>query len=130
MEELYISNSDKNLYGMRFNHFKVIGKGEESIGHNIMWMCRCDCGRTVYVRLSELLNGRAKSCGCCRYHSRKPKNFIHVWISKDDQDIVKALERVENAGDYIKQLIREDIARKELDYTQSTSEDGTNIWQF
>ena len=55
---------DKNLCGTRINHFKVIGSNEEKIGHNRVWLCKCDCGRITYVRHSELLTGRAKSCGC------------------------------------------------------------------
>lgn len=106
---------DKNLCGTRINHFKVIGSNEEKIGHNRVWLCKCDCGRITYVRHSELLTGRAKSCGCFIYYNpnHKPKNYVHVWISDDDQDIMQKLKHVDNIGDYIKQLIRQDIRKDE-----------------
>lgn len=31
---------------------------------NSMWMCECDCGAYIDVRLSGLRSGRTKSCGC------------------------------------------------------------------
>lgn len=30
------------------------------------WLCRCDCGKEVFVRARELLSGHVKSCGCYR----------------------------------------------------------------
>lgn len=40
-------------------------------------------------------------------------DYITVWISDDDQDIVQKLKHVDNIGDYIKQLIRQDIRKDE-----------------
>ena len=112
--------SDKNLCGMRINHFKVIGSRADKIGHNRMWLCQCDCGRVTYVRHFELLTGRAKSCGCCHYYNQNPKtkNYIHVWVPSEDQDIITRLERIDNIGEYIKQLIRQDI-RKDRKHAQN-----------
>ena len=30
-----------------------------------LWLCRCDCGREVYVREDCLLDGRITNCGEC-----------------------------------------------------------------
>lgn len=34
-----------------------------------MWECVCDCGETITTRVSNLRNGRAKSCGCLQRES-------------------------------------------------------------
>lgn len=38
--------------------------GKENGFH--LWHCRCDCGKEVDVRQSNLQNGWTKSCGCLR----------------------------------------------------------------
>jgi len=32
----------------------------------ILWLCRCECGKTATVRGSSLRNGHTKSCGCAQ----------------------------------------------------------------
>ncbi len=34
-----------------------------------VWLCKCECGKTVEVRSSNLKSGNTKSCGC--WHSEK-----------------------------------------------------------
>ena len=34
--------------------------------HHYFYRCRCDCGNEKAVRLSDLLSGRVRSCGCYR----------------------------------------------------------------
>lgn len=33
-------------------------------GTILVWRCRCDCGREIEVRGSNLQRGNTKSCGC------------------------------------------------------------------
>lgn len=37
---------------------------ERSSNGSIMWRCRCDCGKIVYVPCNNLMSGHTKSCGC------------------------------------------------------------------
>lgn len=37
---------------------------DESRKPNTHWMCRCDCGKEVSVRLQNLKTGETQSCGC------------------------------------------------------------------
>ena len=37
-------------------------------GGDVIWLCQCDCGGTVYATKSELVNNRRKTCGCMRSH--------------------------------------------------------------
>lgn len=34
-------------------------------GHNVLWECRCECNKTIYVSSHDLKSGHTKSCGRC-----------------------------------------------------------------
>lgn len=55
-----------DITGMRFGKLVAIEPDEEKSGHNIKWICRCDCGNIVSVRGTNLRNGSKTSCGCGR----------------------------------------------------------------
>lgn len=55
----------KDWVGKRFGMLTVMSYvGKENGFH--LWHCRCDCGKEVDVRQSNLQNGWTKSCGCLR----------------------------------------------------------------
>lgn len=58
----------KPIIGLQFGLLKV----EEQLPYGIC-KCKCDCGKTTYVKRSNLTSGNTKSCGCNSY----------VMISKD-----------------------------------------------
>lgn len=77
--------SRKDISGLRFGRLTAIepvGKKEGSI----LWLCRCDCGNTINVTVSQLQSGDRKSCGCLERESRqvvmKSKHFDHTNIAK------------------------------------------------
>ena len=107
----------RNLIGMRCKHLRVIGQTERTVGHNRMWICKCDCSREVLVKQDYLLRGYARSCGCQRF--KQMDDYITVWISPDDQDIIDKLRDVDNIGNYIKDLIRADIQGKDEQRAQN-----------
>lgn len=58
----------KDWVGKRFGLLTVTGyAGKEKGCH--LWQCRCDCGKSLSVRQSNLQNGQT-SCGCT--HSQRP----------------------------------------------------------
>ena len=69
-------NTDDDLTGQHFEkltaQYKIKGKDGRTL-----WHCTCDCGsgKTVDVRACDLLNGKAKSCGCMR-HNNEADNLI------------------------------------------------------
>ena len=54
----------KDLTGMRFGQLTALRPIGKDQGHNVLWLCRCDCGRETTVRASHLSHGDTKSCGC------------------------------------------------------------------
>lgn len=64
----------KDLTGLRFGKLTVEGRsGNKAKDGNPLWRCRCDCGREVDVRQSNLQSGWTKSCGC----QRDPGRNLH-----------------------------------------------------
>lgn len=63
------SKKDKlvELHGKRFGMLEVIKYEKEKK----KWLCKCDCGNTVYKRSWDLRNGKAKSCGCTKGGSKR-----------------------------------------------------------
>ena len=51
-----------DLTGMRFERLSVIGKTRKN--GRVAWLCKCDCGNETKPYTTELMRGRAKSCGC------------------------------------------------------------------
>ena len=54
--------------GDRFGHLTIINKDTRPL-HRASWLCRCDCGRELYVITSDLLRG-IKSCGCSHFSDK------------------------------------------------------------
>lgn len=60
--------------GERFERLVVIAekeRGERRV------LCRCDCGQTKLVAVSNLRSGRSRSCGCIRREQLAARNFVH-----------------------------------------------------
>jgi hypothetical protein len=53
----------RNIEGLRFGRLLALAR-VRTVGHNSLWRCNCDCGNVVEIRLSNLVNGTSKSCGC------------------------------------------------------------------
>jgi site-specific DNA-methyltransferase (adenine-specific) len=53
-----------DLVGHRFTRLLVLRRGENNDQGHARWFCRCDCGKEVQVRGTELIHGKVKSCGC------------------------------------------------------------------
>ncbi|MGN0975925.1 MAG: hypothetical protein ACI4OL_07960 [Gemmiger sp.] len=54
-----------DLTGQRFGRLVAVEPTKErSPGGSVMWMCRCDCGRTCIASGRLLRKGERTSCGC------------------------------------------------------------------
>jgi hypothetical protein len=53
-----------DITGQRFSRLVAIKDiGRDRIGQ-IIWLCRCDCGKLTKTRGGDLRNGSIRSCGC------------------------------------------------------------------
>lgn len=53
-----------DLTGQRFGRLVVIGQAGRNRHGQMMWLCRCDCGKEVVVAGCNLRSGNTQSCGC------------------------------------------------------------------
>lgn len=51
------------IIGARFGKLTVINAAEKYRGQS-QWLCRCDCGKEIVVRASNLNSNNSGSCGC------------------------------------------------------------------
>jgi len=66
-----------NLMGQRFNRLipiKLIGKDKYG---NVLWLCKCDCGKEKIIPGYQVRNGRIKSCGCLKKERDKIFGKLH-----------------------------------------------------
>lgn len=54
----------RDLTGLRFGRLLCLEQTEQRIRTEIVWRCRCDCGKEVSVPVRQLTGGYVKSCGC------------------------------------------------------------------
>ena len=68
-----------DLSGMRFVRLFVLGPVFKNRFGN--WRCRCDCGKDMVVKTSELKFGKTNSCGCWtkdRMKAKKGKTTLNL----------------------------------------------------
>lgn len=79
----------RDLTGQRFGKLVAIEISGQDKHKNVIWRCKCDCGRTHEVVSRALVNGNAKSCGCSGHgkfrnkfaenHGGSKERLYRVW---------------------------------------------------
>lgn len=54
------------LVDQRFERLVVVELFGRNKTQNLLWLCQCDCGKTVVVTSTNLRTGNTRSCGCLR----------------------------------------------------------------
>ena len=62
----YIMPKMVDLTSKTFGRLTVIENISERNYGNVMWKCKCECGKIIVIRGTSLTGGNAKSCGCLR----------------------------------------------------------------
>lgn len=66
-----------NEIGKVYGRLTVISRFGVNKNHKILYLCKCECGKTKEIIGAELRNGRTKSCGCFRQEKTAEKNTKH-----------------------------------------------------
>lgn len=56
----------KDFSGQRFGRLIAVRPTLERKRNCVVWECLCDCGNTHLVSTTDLIQGKAKSCGCLK----------------------------------------------------------------
>ncbi|MDO4307225.1 MAG: AP2 domain-containing protein [Eubacteriales bacterium] len=79
-----------DLTGERFGRLTVLSKYGTTKDRQIVWLCKCDCGREIIVKSGNLKSGHTRSCGCFMkdrisetqaIHRQSHKRLYNVWTS-------------------------------------------------
>jgi len=68
----------QEIRGERFGRLTVIsyiGVHEKCV--ESIWLCKCDCGKKLWVVASSLKRGNTKSCGCLKADSVRASATVH-----------------------------------------------------
>lgn len=52
-----------DITGQKFGMLTAIEPTDQRKNKKIVWRCRCDCGREVFVTAKELRAGKTQTCG-------------------------------------------------------------------
>lgn len=82
-----------DLTGQVFGRLTAVEQAENSIQGHKQYRCRCECGKEIVVRGSELHNGRVKSCGRpgCKRHESRAKKDCFACVNRNGVLICTAL---------------------------------------
>ena len=70
----------KDITGKRFGILTALHPtSSRNSAEQIMWRCKCDCGRELDVSGSSLRTGHTKSCGKCGYTEQARFNLVAKW---------------------------------------------------
>lgn len=61
-----IFNRSVDLKGIRFGKLTALRQDHKDAARQIVWECKCDCGRVHYSPAGQLRSGVVLSCGCSR----------------------------------------------------------------
>ena len=67
----------QDLSGQKFNCLAVIEHAGRNHAGKHIYLCKCDCGKTVILRGEDVKSGNTKSCGCLRRQMTIDKNYKH-----------------------------------------------------
>ena len=67
----------KDIAGQQFGYLTAIEPTGEKNRKNLIWRCKCKCGKEVEYPATRLLTGNTLSCGCLRgEHLQKVNKYI------------------------------------------------------
>lgn len=94
--------------GNRYGRLTVLSKAGADKHRRIMWLCQCECGKTVIVRGGSLQSGGTQSCGCLR--NERVREAISLPIGEASfNDLVNNMKRGAKRRGYIWDLTNDQI---------------------
>ena len=67
-ERIYVP---EGRLGQRYGRLELVDYVGNAPDHDYVYVCRCECGRTVRRSLRDLRRGYIEDCGCGKVRARK-----------------------------------------------------------
>lgn len=68
MAEKYTKELMESYLGKKINRLEIISYYTVELNRQKYFVCRCDCGKELNVRVANIVNNPQKSCGCYKYN--------------------------------------------------------------
>ena len=72
-----------DLTGQRFGKLVAVRPTEKRVRRQVVWECKCDCGKICYVPSRNLTSGGTKSCGHLRNRNLAGRRFGKLTAIKE-----------------------------------------------
>lgn len=92
----------KDLLGQTFGELIVIEKTAKRKCGSIVWKCQCSCGKQIWIKRANLLNGHTKSCGHLKLEENRQKvdgtipGLLRSKLSKNNTSGYKGVSKTRN----------------------------------
>ena len=94
----------RELSGQMFGRLLVLRPTTDRKYGDVVWSCRCDCGRTVKVASRQLVQGHVHSCGCLKLELVRAKNKARRKYDPGDRKLTMVwrtmIQRCHNPKDH------------------------------
>ena len=80
----YTEEFMKSYVGIKINALKILNYYTKQQNRQKYFVCKCDCGKRVDVRVANIVNNPQKSCGCYKYNLKtglSRSRLYPVWKS-------------------------------------------------
>ena len=71
-----------DLSGRKFERLTCVKDVGRTKGHNVLWLCKCECGNETIVAAGRLMSEGTKSCGCLQKERNAIAHTTHS-LSRD-----------------------------------------------
>lgn len=82
-----------DLRGQKFGRLTAIRPTKKRFKSNVVWLCRCSCGKNVLVGSGNLSSGNTKSCGCLKSEKTIIRNTKHGFAYHPLYTVLKNMKR-------------------------------------
>lgn len=70
----FVRGHPKDLAGQTYGYLTAIAPTERRSRGDVVWQCRCRCGKEVFLPATRLLTGNTASCGCMQVETLRNVN--------------------------------------------------------
>ena len=95
-----------DIAGKSFGRLTAISPTDERRYGQTVWICKCSCGKTVYVPRGNLVNGITNSCGCYKKYRKLASSKAYACNKTGMRGVTEAIKTSKEYGKYVAYVAR------------------------